>query len=476
MNKRLIILRKSWFTFVINLFCTLAVFAQSTVNIRGQISHSKPSKITVYYYTEYIQYSQKTASVTLDAQGKFSLDIVISQKQPAFFKYGRVSVPILLEPNKPLQIQADANQLLATVKFTGKNEAENQYIVAYYQRFMANGKQYAVYDYIKKMPPNEFSNHLKKEYQAQVQFLENYPKRALLSTAFVQEQLQMYQVRHWNNLMMYPRNKAYFTGKKVTLPKDYYKVLPQKFPWKDEWLTSADYQSLASAYLGRKFRQKYPKKTTTSDYYYFIKQVLKDKNVPQVMHTQLAKVVYGGLSGGNLPLAKLQGIYDDVMALNRMPQMEKLLKVQYQLAKQLDKGKAAPTFTLKNLAGQQVSLSDLKGKVIYLDFWASWCKPCMKELPYAKKLKEKLQGQPVVFLYISVDENDKMWKRAIERKQIKGMHLVAPGMKHSVAQAYNAQSIPRYIIIDKAGNIWHRNASRPSGSAYQQILAALNSK
>jgi len=476
MNKFPNSLRKTYLTFLINAGCILGVWAQNTLNVSGQIFNHKNAKVSVYYFTDYIQYSQQVTKATLDAQGKFSLDIQVSQTQSAFFKYGRVSIPILLELGKPLQLTADADKLLTTVKFTGKNRAENQYLLAYYQQFMANGKQYAVYDYTKKMTPDEFSNHLKTTHQAQTQFLEAYQKQVPLNKAFVQYQTHMHQVQHWNNLMAYPRNKAYFTGKKVTLPKGYYSTLPTKFPWKDEWMTSADYQSLVNAYLGRKFRQKYPEKSTTSGYYYFIKQLLKNKNVPQVMHTQLAKVVYGGLSGGNLPLAKLQGIYDDFMALNSIPSMEKLLKVQYQLAKQLDKGKAAPTFTLKNLEGKQVSLSDLKGKVIYLDFWASWCKPCMKEVPYAKKLKEKLQGQPVVFLYISVDENAKMWKRAIERKQIKGLHLVAPGMHHKVAQAYNAQSIPRYVIIDKAGNIWHRNAGRPSGSAYRQILAALNSK
>ncbi|OJJ17963.1 hypothetical protein BKI52_29340 [marine bacterium AO1-C] len=476
MNKKQFVFLNFCALLTFGTLCSIDVMAQNTVNISGQISHHKTAKISVYYFTDYIQYSQKIAKTTLDDQGKFSLDIAIQQRQPAFLKYGRVSVPILLEPGKPLQVQADASQLSSTIKFIGKNGGDNQYLIAYYQRFMANGKQYAVYDYIKKMTPSEFLSYLKTERQAQIQFLESYQKQASLSAAFVQYQTQTYQIQYWSNLLGYPRNKVYFTGKQVTLPKDYYSTLPKKFSWKDEWLVSADYQSFMGYYLGHKFHQKYPNKTTTSDYYYFVKNAMKNQNASRAMHTQLAKIVYGGLSGGNLPLSRLQGIYNDFMALNSMPQLRELLKVQYQLAKQLDKGKAAPTFTLKNLAGKQVSLSDFKGKVIYLDFWASWCKPCMKEVPHAKKLKEKLQGQPVAFLYISVDENDKMWKRAIERKQIKGEHLVAPGMQHAVAQAYNARSIPRYVIIDKAGNIWHRNASRPSGRAYQQIMAALDSK
>jgi len=74
-------------------------------------------------------------------------------------------------------------------------------------------------------------------------------------------------------------------------------------------------------------------------------------------------------------------------------------------AQNLDPGNPAPDFTLKNNQRDTLSLSDFRGKVVYLQFWASWCAVCKQQIPYTKLLQNELQGKDVVFLYISVDEN-----------------------------------------------------------------------
>ncbi|HAS43331.1 MAG TPA: hypothetical protein DCS93_22820 [Microscillaceae bacterium] len=470
------ILRKFCLILMMSLCSVFTVVAQNTVNISGDIQQYKVTQVSIYYYAEFIRYSKKTFNAQLSEQGKFSIDIPLKQKQPAFFKYGRIDVPILLEPGKPLRLSTNANDLLSTLKFFGKNGAENQFLAAYYQEFMANGKQYKIYDYLERMNPDEFLTYLKTQHQAQMNLLKKYQRQQNLNEAFVQYQTRMFEVQRWKNLLVYPENKVFLIKGKLILPKDYYSQLPQSFPWKDEWVRSTDYQYLVSLYLKHKFRQKNPEKTSTRDYYNFVKKTIEGKKAPQLLSHQLAKIVCGGLTSGDFPLAKLQTMYDDCLALNRLPALEKLLKAQYQVAKQLDKGQAAPAFTLTNIEGKQVSLSDFRGKVVFLDFWASWCPPCMRQVPHAKKLKEKLKAEPVVFLYISVDQNAKMWKRAVERKQIEGIHLNAPGIKNSVTHAYNVRAFPHYIIIDKEGKIWHRNAKRPSRGAYQQIMAALESE
>lgn len=476
MDKFHTILRKFCLIAMMSLYSTFTVVAQNTVNISGDIKQYKATQVSIYYYTEFIRYSKKTFNAQLSGQGEFSIDIPLKQKQPAFFKYGRINVPILLKPGKPLRLSANANDLLVTLKFSGKNGAENQFLAAYHQGFVANGKQYKIYDYCKSMNPEQFLAYLKTQHQAQMNLLKKHQSQQNLNEAFVQYQTRMFEVQLWKNLLMYPAEKAFSTKGKLILPKDYYSQLPQVFSWKDEWAKSTDYQYLASLYLQHKFRQKNPGKTSTRDYYNFVKKMIQGKKAPQLLSHQLAKIVCKGLTSGNFSLAKLQTMYDDCLALNRLPALEKLLKTQYQIAKQLDKGKAAPEFTLKNIEGKQVSLSDFRGKVVFMDFWASWCPPCLKQVPHAKKLQEKLKGQPVVFLYISVDQNAKMWKRAVERKQIKGIHLNAPGVKNSVTNAYNVRAFPHYIIIDKEGKIWHRNANRPSRKPYQQIMAALESE
>ena len=475
-------MKKITLTITLSILCSLALLAQNSLNISGQITpdparQNQIKAVSIYYYAQYIQFDQEKFKAKLDDQGKFSLEIPLTQPQNAFLKYGKLNLPILLEPGKAIKFKASAKDMLGTIKYQGANAAKNQFLKAYHQQIVMNGNQeYKLYDHIHRMNPTEFLAYLKANHQTQVKFLQGYQKQQALDAKFVQYQKQMFDVQRWKNLMMYPVYKVYFTKKKPALPKDYYSSLPQEFPWKDKWLISQDYQKLIDFYLDDQFRKKHPGKTSLNDRYNFIKATIDGKTNPKVLFTQLAKVVYGGLNKGNLSLTQLQSMYDDCLTFNNSPMIAKLLKAQYQLAKQLDKGKAAPTFTLKNTEGKQVSLSDFKGKVVYLDFWASWCKPCMREVPHAKKLKAKLSGESVVFLYISADISKKMWKRAIEKKQIKGIHLIAPGMNHSIVKAYNAQAIPRYVIIDKEGNIWHRNAARPSGKAYEQIMAALNAE
>ncbi len=123
-------------------------------------------------------------------------------------------------------------------------------------------------------------------------------------------------------------------------------------------------------------------------------------------------------------------------------------------------GKPAPEFMLKDLEGKNVSLKDFKGKVVYIDFWASWCLPCVAENKSVQKLKPYYKDKDVVFLYITKDMSDSVWRDAIKKQEIEGIHLMGGG--NAVFDEYQADGVPKYVLIDKNGNIVTANAPRPS--------------
>lgn len=118
--------------------------------------------------------------------------------------------------------------------------------------------------------------------------------------------------------------------------------------------------------------------------------------------------------------------------------------------------KEALSETVLNTSGNQVTfksiLSELKGKNIVIEVWASWCGDCVKAMP---KLKELQAAHPeTAYVFISMDKTADKWKAGIEKHQLKGAHFMANDQMSGVfAKAIDLDWIPRYIIIDKTGKI-----------------------
>ena len=139
----------------------------------------------------------------------------------------------------------------------------------------------------------------------------------------------------------------------------------------------------------------------------------------------------------------------------------------------LKSGLEAPDFIAKKRDDVEVPLSALKGKKVYIDVWATWCGPCIKEIPALKELEAELHEENIEFVSVSIDkEKDKeKWLNFIEEKQLTGLQLMANGdWKSDIASAYNIKGIPRFLLIDEAGKIISANAPRPSAPNIKEVL------
>jgi peroxiredoxin len=120
----------------------------------------------------------------------------------------------------------------------------------------------------------------------------------------------------------------------------------------------------------------------------------------------------------------------------------------------LQVGQFAPDFTASDLQGQVITLSALRGHVIVLDFWATWCGPCLPELPYLKSIYETYGGKTVIIIGISLDRQAEALQQFITEQAL-GWPQIFEGIAHPrpLTERYNVQVIPRTIVIDQNGRI-----------------------
>ncbi|GAB1307353.1 TlpA disulfide reductase family protein [Urechidicola sp. KH5] len=136
-------------------------------------------------------------------------------------------------------------------------------------------------------------------------------------------------------------------------------------------------------------------------------------------------------------------------------------------------GKPAPEFNdYQNFDGSTTSLSDLKGKYVYVDVWATWCGPCKREIPFLKAVEKKYHDKNIAFVSLSVDDDRRSgswekaesdWKAMVADKELGGIQILSPkGWQSDFVQDYEIQGIPRFILIGPDGNTVEASAPRPS--------------
>jgi peroxiredoxin len=136
-------------------------------------------------------------------------------------------------------------------------------------------------------------------------------------------------------------------------------------------------------------------------------------------------------------------------------------------------GKAAPGFTLSDMNGASVSLADYKGKVVLLNFWATWCGPCKYEIPTFVKLQDKYRDRGVVFLGLSVDDPLEQLKPFAQKYSINYPLLVGLGHE-DVQDAYGPiYGIPITVMIDRQGNICRTHTGLASEAELEKQISAL---
>jgi len=171
------------------------------------------------------------------------------------------------------------------------------------------------------------------------------------------------------------------------------------------------------------------------------------------------------------------------MASKQNTQMFEYFEKTYISSKSMAKGKASPKFEdYVDAKGGKKSLDFFKGKYVYIDVWATWCGPCIREIPSLKRIEKEYHNKNIEFVSISTDESrrsggtweaaEKKWRDFVKENKLGGVQLWS-GQDFSFQQEYQISGIPRFILIDPQGNIVDANAPRPSDPKLKSLFESL---
>jgi thiol-disulfide isomerase/thioredoxin len=117
----------------------------------------------------------------------------------------------------------------------------------------------------------------------------------------------------------------------------------------------------------------------------------------------------------------------------------------------LARARMAPPFSITTTEGQHISLDDLKGSAVLIDFWATWCSACREALPHMREIAKKFQGQPLVVLSVSLDDDEQKWKTFVAKNEMTWPQYRDGGFTGPIATLFAVRAIPQTFTIDADG-------------------------
>ena len=402
---------------------------------------SERRSIAFEYQQTPIYYKPVTIEVPLDEKDGLAVELPFTEAQMPSVDLDD-EVKLFLEPDDQLHIDADLLDLPQSLRFSGQGAANNQFLAALRSRF----PDYLRIDY-KDLEVDAFRKIIDQRRLELESFLDEGCSQYQLTPAFIDYYRAEIAYEWASFIVSYPTNYMFANGSRnKNLPADYHDALDQvdlvdeaaigtthyhRFLERNFWRIEEEAETRAfREQLSEEQRRAFIQPHTIAYLPDFIVRLdeeqrrgdlIQPHNVVYHLAKRLlhGKVLYFFLAGEIIDDFQ-QGRFDqgeqrlaEFLQDNPYPAYTEAVEEVVRETSKFKPGQPAPDFTLDDLQGQSVSLSDFRGQAVFLDFWASWCGPCIGAVPHLEELKQRARDQKVVFLNISLDPADE-WHQAVD--------------------------------------------------------------
>ena len=416
------------------------------------------SPVALVVYADPILFQE--AKYTLDAAHP-TVELELYAPVTGVLSYRGREQRIYLEPGDALRLDAGG----ATLSYAGSAAANNAALRRYDDRFAAQDDR--ARRQVRYAEPANFRNLLDELYAARRTGLKDLLKQT--SPGFREYLTADADYWYGYQLLNYPWEHPIYHNRPAPqpVPAGYYTFLDELPINRPGALPNMNYTYFLQQYLD--YAQSRPDNDGAT-----VQQLAERLLTDEVRTYHRAKQFVAACARGQA--REVGEALSDFLQNCAARPYDGLLRYTYNDAIGLRAGSPAPDFTLTDIDGRAVSLSDFRGKVVYIDFWATWCAPCIRYMHHGKQLQRHYAGEDVVFLYVCLDKEADNWARYVALNGLTGVHVAATtgNAYHSqVAKLYNVSNLPRYYLIDADGNVARNPAAAPSGSAVRGQIDAL---
>lgn len=434
----------------------------SPSTLKGQIANPTSNLVS-------ISFEGATLSQTINSGGQFEFSIPIERPTFLYLNNGSHSIHIYLTPAESLEVSFDALEFIESLKYEGSLARENS-LLAKLSRLNHT------------LPPyNEIMSLDQVNFLALIDSLEA-KKEGLLNrhlpvdAHFKKVLLQDFLLFSAVQKMYYPGFHPHYANlDSFKVSDDYYRFQKEIDLNNTSFLESKSFLNYSEMYIDHKMRVAFDEQTVdpkTSSFELYHQLLDKEINLIPIKRELKYKWLTQHFTDCSDSIRN-QVIRTWKAMEPKLSQVAVIDSLSQEWSK-LAMGQLAPGFRFNSITSDTLSLSDFRGKFVYIDVWATWCGPCLEEQPALAKMQGDLKGEEVVFLTVSIDESPEPWRKMVLENEWDGVHLYAGRAdESSFMKDYMVGEIPRYILIDQAGKIIDANAYRPSQDIQKKLLSLI---